>query len=106
MWCGYCHHETLIASFNGTIEGSDVLLVAVAVECSDDVARVIEGSRAGRASNSATSSRCATQSVGSGFRGNLSRLMRWGRCPARTLWMTAGYTALAPPLRGAHSIGG
>lgn len=63
--------------------GGDLLLVGKCAECRSDVARVIEGSQPGQASNPATTSRCATQSVGSGFRWNHSRLMHLGCCPAR-----------------------
>lgn len=41
-------------------------------------------------SNAATTSRCATQSVGSGFLWNHSRLMQRGFWPARIAWMMAG----------------
>src|SRR6218665_3339264 len=68
VWYGHCRHGTTITNFSGTINGGDLLLVGKSAECGGDVARVIEGSYPGQASNPITTSRCAIQSVGSGFR--------------------------------------
>jgi len=42
VWCGQCRHAVTIINFNGSMSGSDLLLVGKCAECQGDVARVLE----------------------------------------------------------------